>query len=160
MECNAAYSIRVRVTVKSVVSVNVSLDEERTGGAEPSAPFGLVVLVSGDEELLLLLELVELEPELEPELTVGAWPLPQRTTIGLEPIPMVSFPATRRRASQDCSQSEFPLSGSSGSSQPVAVRTASKRRSLESPPASQMENPRSPSERMNLPFAAKASGES
>jgi len=146
--------------VNSVVSVNVSLDEERTGSAEPcSAPFGLVVLVSGDEELLLLLELVELEPELEPELTVGACPLPQRTTIGLEPIPMVSFPATRRRASQDCSQSVFP-SESSGSSQPVAVRTASKRRSLESPPASQMENPRSPSERMNLPFAAKASGES
>jgi hypothetical protein len=70
----------------------------------------------------------------------------------------VDRPAIRRCASQCSSSHSSPFE--SGFSQPVAFLTASSNISPPSPPASQMENPRNPSDLMKDPLAVNARGES
>jgi hypothetical protein len=76
------------------------------------------------------------------------------TTTGLGDL-AEDLSAIRRRASHWQSSSSGV-----GSSHPVAARTASRSSSFESPPASQMEKPRRPSDLMKEPLAVNARGES
>jgi len=120
-------------------------------------PFGLV----SDAELLD-------DPEAEGwgfEFTVGVFRQFVEAKKDPDPVSVVrsdfdSDSAIRRRASQCCSSQFSPSSDESGFSQPVALLTASSKRSFWSPPASQMENPLSPSDLMKDPLEVKARGES
>lgn len=94
---------------------------------------------------------------------VSLEPLLGTTTEIFDELKVEEDPSAIRRRASHCSSWQSPSSPPSvvsGSCQPVAVRTASRSSSLESPPASQMEKPRRPSVLMKEPLAVKARGES
>jgi len=143
------------VVVSSIVNEimkGVECDSIKEVDEEARPPFGLL----SDAELFD-------EPELEGcgfEFTVGVF-LQEEDNVPVVETVGADRSAIRRRASQ-CSSSHVTPSPlvESGSSQPVAVLTASSSRSLSSPPASQMENPLRPSDLMKDPLEVKARGES